>query len=376
MAQTKPEMKDSDITFLENANQEDIVKRWPRTGGNPSATDWMIRISKNNPSPTDSEIRKEMTPEDVFSCLEKAVFVVFQLEEGKENGYRHYQCFAQFKSATRLSSIRKAFTSRGFTAQYIAPRQFSIASCLAYCSKTKTRLEGPWNKGEATLPPTDSKQLLLDCEAKLAEGSTTVNQLLLNFETQPAVRGHLNYLRAIEEAALREKWSNTDRDVKVHYLWGAPRHGKTWHLTHELYSYQEIYRVTSWKHPWDSYESQPVLILDEFDAQPDFHDLCQLLEGYPQELEARYSNRWAAWSEVWIVSNSPLESILKSYAAKGISEEMLPSLPGRISESIHWLDPQHQEISVPDEFASMQDRLKDFCKGGSMTNPLDPAPAA
>ena len=370
MSHTKPDMSNDDFEFLNTATQESIVKRWPRCGGNPSSRDWMLRISRDNPNPDDTSTRRMMTPEDVFSCLEKANFVVFQLEEGAKTGYDHYQCFVQYESPTRLSSIRKGFTSHGFTAQYIAPRQFSVSSCLAYCSKESTRIEGPWNKGEAQLPATDSKTLLLEAENQLAEGSTTVDSLLLNPETRGAARRHLNYLRAIEEASLRDRWSKTDRSVTTHFLYGPPRTGKTWGLTHERYSYGDFYSVTDWTHPWDSYNQQRVLILDEFEGQPDFHLLCQILEGYPLELSARYSNRWAAWDTVWIVSNATLDEIVEIYRQRGVSESMLPSLPGRISEVIHHEAPGIEATSIPNDFLALQNRF--HCQGASMARPLDP----
>lgn len=371
MSHTHPDMTDKDLEFMDAATQDSITKRWPRCGGNPSARDWMIRVSRSNPSPDNTDERRDMTPEDVMTCLEKASFLVFQLEEGSKTGYSHYQCFAQWESPTRLSSIRKSFNSRGWTVQYIAPRMYSVSSCLAYCSKSKTRIEGPWNRGEAQLPSTDDKTLLLDVENQIAEGLTTVDQLLLNPETRPAVRRHLNYLRAIEEASLRDKWSKTDRHVTTHFLWGPPRTGKTWGLTHERYSYGDFYMVTDWSHPWDSYGQQRVLILDEFEAQCEFHSLCQILEGYPLELSARYSNTWAAWSDVWIISNAPLEDIVDLYRQQGVSEAMLPSLPGRISEVIHHEAPGIESTSIPDDFLAMQERFQ-ACQGGSAATPLDP----
>ena len=370
MSNTKPDMTTQDVDFMNAATQDSITRKWPRCGGNPSARDWMIRVSRSNPSPDDTTQRRDMTPDDVMECLEKANFFVFQLEEGKENGYRHYQIFAQFKTATRFSSIRKSFMSRGWSCQYVSPRQFSVSSCLAYCSKEASRIEGPWTRGEATLPSTDSKTLLLDTENQLAEGLTTVDSLLLNPETRPAVRRHLTYFRAIEEAALRSRWSKTDRSVTTHFLWGPPRTGKTWGLTHERYTYGDFYAVTDWDHPWDSYSQQRVLILDEFEAQCEFHLLCQILEGYPLELSARYSNTWAAWSDVWIISNASLEDIVDLYRQQGVSEAMLPSLPGRISEIIHHEDPGIESTSIPEDYLAMQARF--HCQGASMARPLDP----
>ena len=190
-----------------------------------------------------------------------------------------------------------------------------------------------------------------------------MNQALLDPDMRPVTGRSLNRLRAIEEAAQKEHWSRTERNVKATYFWGAPRTGKTYWLTHTRYKFGEFYAVTDWKNPWDSYEGQSVLILDEYDAQANFHTLCQILEGYPLELPARYANKWAAWDEVWIVSNISLDEMLAAYGKQGINAKMLPSLSGRISEVIHRTEEpggtRSDLVSVPADFQKLQERFRE-----------------
>ncbi|AZN30393.1 hypothetical protein EJO69_08810 [Flaviflexus salsibiostraticola] len=54
-----------------------------------------------------------------------------------------------------------------------------------------------------------------------------------------------------------------------------------------------------------------MLIIDEFRSQLDFSLMLNVLAGQPFELPARYENRWAAYSEVWVVSNRRLEQQYK-----------------------------------------------------------------
>ena len=75
------------------------------------------------------------------------------------------------------------------------------------------------------------------------------------------------------------------------------------------YDLTDIYRVSNFKHPWDNYEGQSVLLLDEFAGQIPFEFLLQVLDKYQLELNARYHNKWACWTQVWIVSNLPMESL-------------------------------------------------------------------
>ena len=56
-------------------------------------------------------------------------------------------------------------------------------------------------------------------------------------------------------------------------------------------------------------QRQSVLLLDEFAGQIPFEFLLQMLDKYRLELDARYRNKWACWTQVWIVSNLPMESL-------------------------------------------------------------------
>lgn len=71
----------------------------------------------------------------------------------------------------------------------------------------------------------------------------------------------------------------------------------------EKYSYSGVYRVTDYKHPFDSYLGEDVLLLDEFRGGIKIADILNLLDGYPLNLPCRYTNRVACYTKVYIVSN-------------------------------------------------------------------------
>ena len=361
MPRKSPEMDRKDTEFLTAAtSQASIEKRFFKGNPNPSSCDWMLRLSQQQTTPNGEEIT--VTAEILSEILSPCEAFIFQLEQGTENGYRHWQAFARWHSHTRLSTIRKLFTERGLVCSYIMPRKHSVLSCVTYCSKEDTRLEGPVQKGSfPDTTPSKSKTrdaLYSECVEALEQGKTT-QDLLTDPQYKETASLKLPALKALESASLYAQ-AQQPREVRAYYLWGPPRTGKTYSVQHLRHTPQECYLYNPLdKNPWDGYASQPVLVIDEFAAQPDFHSLCQWLEPYPCTLPARYAPRYALWSEIWIVSNISLQQATALYRRHGIPEEMLPSLAGRICAEIH-RTPNGEEVSVPPEYAHLQESLENI----------------
>ena len=67
-----------------------------------------------------------------------------QIEEGDETGYKHYQCRVSLMTKLRLTGFRK--TDLGILG-HLTPTSKPCASgdkFYNYCSKDKTRIDGPW----------------------------------------------------------------------------------------------------------------------------------------------------------------------------------------------------------------------------------------
>ena len=58
---------------------------------------------------------------------------------------------------------------------------------------------------------------------------------------------------------------------------------------------------------FDSYHGQETLVFEEFHSQIALPDMLNLLDIYPINLPARYSDRIACYKNVYIISNLPLE---------------------------------------------------------------------
>ena len=106
---------------------------------------------------------------------------------------------------------------------------------------------------------------------------------------------------------LTEKFKGQRRlNLKVIYVYGKTGAGKTRDILNR-HGDANVYRVTDYNHPFDGYACQEVLVFDEFRSGLRISDMLNYCDVYPLELPARYANRYACYTLVYIVSNWKLE---------------------------------------------------------------------
>lgn len=76
---------------------------------------------------------------------------VFQLEQGSETGYRHYQCRISLKVKTRLNTFIKDIPDE-FTSCKVSVTSNECKTNNFYVLKRDTRLEGPWANTDRVVP--------------------------------------------------------------------------------------------------------------------------------------------------------------------------------------------------------------------------------
>lgn len=258
-----------------------------------TARDWMLTISA-----------EKHTQQDVEELLDVLGTYIFQQEEGGKTDYPHFQAFLQLQTPVRMETLKNKFKKAGFNDAHIEMRKGTVQDCVDYCSKEETRVDGPWRGGEIDLKDRQgSRSDLAELRQQIMDGAT-VSEVLLNDDACKAAR-YTRYLSELATARDRVKYGRQLRDITVHYLWGDPGVGKTKYI-YGNNPIESIYRVTDYRHPWDEYEGQSVLVLDEFDSQFSWDQLLVFLDRYPVMLPARYNNHVACFTTVWIISNEPL----------------------------------------------------------------------
>jgi len=104
----------------------------------------------------------------------------------------------------------------------------------------------------------------------------------------------------LRDAEFASSW----RDLEVVYIFGETGAGKTRSVM-DKYGYINCYRVTDYKHPFDTYDGQNVIIFEEFRGGLKHGDMLNYLDGYPLLLPCRYFNRQACYTKVFIITNIP-----------------------------------------------------------------------
>lgn len=109
----------------------------------------------------------------------------------------------------------------------------------------------------------------------------------------------------------RELNTTALRDVEVHWITGETGTGKsyTYVRLREQYGADQVYMYDDYEGGgWDAYNGQDVVVLDEFRGQMRQADFLKLLDKYPGQAHARYSNVSRVWTKVYILTIQPPEA--------------------------------------------------------------------
>ena len=124
-------------------------------------------------------------------------------------------------------------------------------------------------------------------------------------ETNPECLTYLDKISRCRYIVKQEEFKNTFRNLEVIYLYGEAGAGKTRYVM-DKYGYENVSRVTDYKHPFDNYKGQDIVIFEEFRSSLKIQDMLNYLDGYPLDLPCRYNNKIACFTKVYIISNLPL----------------------------------------------------------------------
>jgi len=99
------------------------------------------------------------------------------------------------------------------------------------------------------------------------------------------------------------------RKVEVTYIQGAEETGKTHHV-YGQHGYNDIHTIRDPYGCFNHYYTQDVLLFDDFESK-NFHirQMNNWLDIYPLMLLAKYFNREARYTKVYIISRTPLEKL-------------------------------------------------------------------
>ena len=230
---------------------------------------------------------------DIFCVYD---YFVFQLEKGDETGYKHYQLYFEHKHQITFSSLKIIIPYA-----HIEKRQGSKKQAYDYCTKKDTRLHGPFEFGKRpdfnnNGTQSGMKERMI---SDIAAGMTDF-YLVMNYPSIYTKR----FVEDIRQAlGIKDPFLLQNRDVEVSYIFGAPGTGKT-SFVRSKYKVSDIYVVSDYlKDPFGSYSGQDVIVFEEYRSNFPLSVFLQYLDRYPIELPARYQNKVAKFTKVYIISN-------------------------------------------------------------------------
>lgn len=261
---------------------------------------WQITI--NNPS--EKNYAHDVIKESI-SSMKNVIYWCMADEVGEEGTY-HTHIYIQGKNGIRFSTIKNRFDGGHFemakgTAQQNRDYVAKVGKWLND-HKHETSVQGTFEEfGELPIERQGKRNDLDDLYGMIKDGLSDYEIL----EQEPSYMLHMDKIEKARQTIIQEKYKNEWRNIKVTYIHGDTGSGKTRSVM-ETYGYSNVYRVTDYLHPFDSYKGQNVVIFEEYRSSFRIGDVLNYLDGYPLELPCRYNNKYACYTQVYIISNISL----------------------------------------------------------------------
>ena len=220
----------------------------------------------------------------------------------------HTHVYVVFRNAVMFSTMQQRFYGAHIEAAKGTHRE----------NRDYIRKEGKWRdtyKAETNLPETfEELGELPDEPDRRIKQSEAIYSMIVNgssdveiMNAYPSAYNHLPNIQRARQAVLFEKYRRIWRTgLKVYYIWGKSGTGKTSGIL-DAHGDENVYRVTNYKHPFDGYAGESVILFDEFRSSLPLADMLEYLDIYPVSLPSRYADKVACYETAYIVSNYPLE---------------------------------------------------------------------
>lgn len=229
----------------------------------------------------------------------------------------------------------------------------------------KKKIEGTFEE-YGTQPP--------DSKGKRSDMSELYRMIQDNMTNAEILAVNQDYIMQIDRldkvrtTILMERFKETVRlDLEVIYIYGKTGTGKTRRVLEEN-GYVNVYRVTDYNHPFDSYTAQQAICFDEFRSSLKLKEMLLYCDIYPIELPSRYSNKFACFNKVYIVSNWELE---KQYSElQREDKESWQAFLRRIHKVIYYKD-INEIIEYPSVQAYLERNSEFRTIGDDEENPFD-----
>lgn len=245
---------------------------------------------------------EEWVPADKLTAGNGVEFACWGLEECPETGRWHWHVYARFNCRKRMETVKRVL---GREDAHCEIANGNEAQCREYCWKTTEKNGAPANQeSHGSIGTFDEKNGKQGRRSDLEEVAAMVDKGdsdMAVAQAHPA--DFIRYHGGIAAYRIAVVNPPAVREVEVLWFWGPTGTGKTHRV---LTTFPDCYSVTPGRSPWDGYTNQTTILFDEFTGEANWplDSMKRLLDKWRMSLDARYNNKFAAWTRVVICSNS------------------------------------------------------------------------
>lgn len=231
-------------------------------------------------------------------------FLFYSKEKG-ESGTPHYQGYLVSNNPSSLTSLKK-WNNR---AHFIVCKG-SEQQNIDYISKSP--IEGPFEHGQRSQQGkrTDLEHV---SEMILSQSGTSIHSVATEYPS--------SYIRYFKGINALKNVSDSNRAYRfekpyVEYIFGPTGVGKTkrvYDLCLDYINKNLFYKLLGSKGKWwDGYDTQKIILIDEFYGQIPISKINSYLDGYPLQVEIKGSTCYKNWDIVFITSTDDPNDFYKS----------------------------------------------------------------
>lgn len=279
-------------------------------------TDTMSRkyhICINNP--TEHGFSQERIIE-ILNGFKSLRYACGGMEVGEQNT-PHWHIYCLFKNAVRHSTVRRAYMNKAHIENAKGSSLENKAYILKEGDKYKHKMSTavPDTFFELGTFPDDEKgqgyradlTLLYD----MIKEKSSISSIL---ETNSSYLRYINQIEKVRSSLDKENTHKVIRELDVVYIFGGKAKDRLIYIF-DKYGIDNSFRCTTYiKNSFDGYDSEPVIIFDNYKDGFPIQDMISLyLSPMPLQLPIRYNNRAAAYTTAVISSrNAPEDLYLDS----------------------------------------------------------------
>lgn len=261
------------------------------------------------------EFRNNLDPNKNYSPEEMVEHLIYLWVDGKEetrsaaanyeigdNGNHHSHLILEAKNQTRFSAIKKLYPTI-----HVELTRGTREQVIAYLNKTGKHEE----KAHTTVVPMMNHGIIEANQQGKRKDLEVIQELLeAGLSPEEIMRQNLSYRKfskMIKEHYYQMQVANAPlvKNISVYWHLGGSGTGKSYMQVRlkEEFGIENVYVLSDYgTGGLDNYTGESILFMDEFKGDIDYQTFLKLLDVYPNQVHARYSNVYALWDTVHISS--------------------------------------------------------------------------